>query len=72
MSREIRRNGKIATLRHGRVEHKCDECRYPIYRDDYYWEIVPGGGGLGNTKFPTRTHVGNCFEINLERKDARQ
>ena len=65
-SKEIRRNGYIATLRRARTGHKCSSCGFPIEPADQYYEVVAGGGGLGWLKFPDRCHVG-CLNQYLER-----
>lgn len=60
--RVIRRDGKIATLRRARKQHSCKYCPAPIFSGEHYWEIVLASSGLGSTKFPTRVHVGACYE----------
>jgi len=44
---EIRRNGYIATLRKARTGKKCSSCGFPIEPGQEYYEVVAGGGGLG-------------------------
>ncbi len=67
----IRRNGKIATPRHARKEHRCNECADPIPARTDYYEVVLAGSGLGSLKFPDRTHAGDCLETNLGEDNAR-
>ena len=55
--KELRLNGKIATLRHARKAHKCSECGFPIPADTDYYEVVYAGSGLGGLKFPDYVHV---------------
>ena len=61
----IRRNGKIATPRNARKEHRCTECPDPIAAGTLYYEVVLAGSGLGSLKFPARVHPGDCVESNL-------
>lgn len=61
--KEIRLNGKIATLRQARKAHKCSECGFPIPTGTNYYEVVYAGSGLGSLKFPDRFHI-ECLEIN--------
>jgi hypothetical protein len=68
MSREIRRNGKTATIRVARKDYICTECHFPILRGQPYWSIVLNGSGLGSLKFPERTHEGRCLQKNLSRR----
>ncbi len=74
MNKTIKRNGKTATLRMAKKEHLCTECHLTIFRDESYWGIIFNTAGLGSRKFPDRTHVGSCLELNLRRstevKDA--
>ena len=65
MATEIRSNGKIATLRVARKQHDCKECPNPIDPGNSYWEVVYGGGGLRNTKYPNRVHAGVCFDKHM-------
>jgi len=60
--KEIRRNNYIATLRKARTSKKCSsKCGMPIELGQEYYEVVIGGGGLGNLKFPGRCHIG-CLD----------
>jgi hypothetical protein len=65
-TKEIRRNGYIATLRKARTGKKCSSCGFPIEPGQEHYEIVAGGGGLGWIKFPDRCHP-ECLERDLER-----
>jgi len=67
MNKEIKRNGKTATLRVAKKDHTCTECQLEIFRGESYWEIVINGAGLGNRKYPDRTHGGSCLKSNLRR-----
>jgi len=62
----IRRNGKIATPRVARKEHRCRECPLPISPQECYWEITYAGAGVRSSIYPERTHDGACLNINLE------
>lgn len=65
--KELRLNGKIATLRHARKSHTCKECPLPIESGTDYYEVVYAGSGLGGLKFPYRYHI-DCLEDNHERE----
>ncbi len=60
-TKDIRRNGYIATLRRARKGHRCGVCDLSIEPGQEYYEIVGAGGGLGGQKFPDRAHLG-CLE----------
>ena len=55
--KEIRHNGKIATLRRARTSKKCVECVLPIPVQTRYYSVVNGGGGLGSLKYPDAVHI---------------
>lgn len=59
--KELRLNGKIATLRQARKAHTCADCGLPIAKGTYYYEVVYAGSGLGSLKFPERNHI-ECLE----------
>ena len=69
-SKEIRRNGYIATLRKARTGKKCAVCGFPIDSGQQYYEIVMGGGGLGSLKFPDHVHL-ECLNIYLGKERRR-
>lgn len=64
--KEIRIHGRIATLRRARKSHWCKECNPIIERGQYYYEVVWGGAGLGNQKFPDHVHV-DCIQKHLDK-----
>jgi len=51
---EIRREGRIAILRHSRKYHRCAVSQEYINRGSLYYAVTIGGGGLGSIKFPER------------------
>ena len=57
---------KIVTMRKARKNHPCKVCPEDILKGEEYCEITNGGGGLGDLKFPDRTHTG-CLKKYLER-----
>ncbi len=63
--KELRFNGKIATLRRARKAHKCCGCGLPIPAGTDYYEVVYGGSGLGSLKFPEHSHI-ECLEGGVE------
>lgn len=62
--KELRTNGKIATLVKARKGYKCDECGLPIEKGEQHYCIYIGGGGLGSLKFPDRIHI-DCIDSHL-------
>ena len=66
MPEEIRFDGKIATLRRAKKTHQCRICSGPIPIGHFYWEIVYGGASVRNSKFPSRTHIGDCLNKYFE------
>jgi len=63
-TREVRRNGYIATLRKARTGKKCAACGFPIESGQEYYVVVRGGGGLGWLKFPDHVHP-ECLDAYL-------
>jgi hypothetical protein len=58
---------KIVTPRKARKEHPCKVCPAPIVKGEIYCEITNGGSGLGDLKFPDRTHE-RCLERYMEKE----
>ncbi len=64
----IVRNGKTATLRKARKQHRCSECPFPIFLGERYFEVVLNGSGLGSSKFPDRVHA-RCLRTHWEKNN---
>ncbi len=69
LPREIRANGKIATLRRTRKEHCCSRCKEPIPAGLDYYEVIYAGSGLGGIKFPERFHL-DCLKSKEGEEDG--
>jgi len=62
---------RIATLTRARKMHRCAVCPGYIYKDEEYYAVTIGGGGLGSLKHPARVHA-NCLEGYFSRIAARE